>query len=47
MDDNEAYLLATIFDGIINCYIENSFEEDNLSLKKDEIIERFLRLVGV
>lgn len=47
MDDNEAYLLATIFDGIINCYIENSFEEDNLSLKKDEIVERFLRLVGV
>lgn len=47
MDDNEAYLLATIFDGIINCYIENSFEEDNLSLKKDEIMERFLRLVGV
>ena len=47
MDDNEAYLLATIFDGLINCYIENSFEEDNLSLKKDEIMERFLRLVGV
>lgn len=47
MDNNEAYLLATIFDGIINCYIENSFEEDNLSLKKDEIMERFMRLVGV
>lgn len=47
MDDNEAYLLATIFDGIINCYIENSLEEDNLSLKTDEIVERFLRLVGV
>lgn len=47
MSDDEAYLLATIFDGIINCYIENSLEEDKLSQKSDEIIERFLRVVGV
>lgn len=47
VDDNEAYLLASIFDGIINNYIEYSFEEDNLIDKIDEIVERFLRLVGV
>lgn len=47
VDDNEAYLLASIFDGIINSYIECSLEEDNLIEKIDEIVERFLRLVGV
>lgn len=47
VDDNEAYLLASIFDAIINSYIECSFEEDNLNDKIDEIVERFLRLVGV
>ena len=44
---NEAYLLATIFDGIINSYIECSLEDDILIEKQDEIVERFLRLVGV
>lgn len=47
MADNEAYLLATIFDGIINSYIECSLEDDILIEKQDEIVERFLRLVGV
>ena len=47
MSDNEAYLLANIFDGIINTYIECSFEDEQLFDKKDEILERFLRVVGV
>lgn len=47
MGDNDAYLLAVIFDGIINSYIECSLENDNLFEKQDEIMERFLRLVGV
>lgn len=47
MDDNEAYLLANIFDGIINTYIECSFEDEQLFNKKDEILERFLRVMGV
>ena len=47
MDDQEAYLLANIFDGIINTYIECSLEDDQLFDKKDEILERFLRVVGV
>ncbi len=47
MEDNDAYLLAIIFDGIINSYIECSLENDNLIEKQDEIVERFLRLVGV
>lgn len=47
MDDHEAYLLANIFDGIINTYIECSFEDEQLFDKKDEILERFLRVVGV
>lgn len=47
MDEQEAYLLANIFDGIINTYIECSLEDDQLFDKKDEILERFLRVVGV
>ncbi|MBR1680275.1 TetR/AcrR family transcriptional regulator [bacterium] len=47
MSDDEAYLLANIFDGIINTYIECSFEDEQLFGKKDEILERFLRVVGV
>jgi len=47
MIDNEAYLLANIFDGIINTYIECSFEDENLFGKKDEILERFLRLADI
>ncbi len=47
MDEQEAYLLANIFDGMINTYIECSLEDDQLFDKKDEILERFLRVVGV
>ena len=47
MSDNEAYLLANIFDGILNTYIECSFEDEELFGKKDEILERFLKLIGV
>ncbi len=47
MDDDEAYLLANIFDGIINTYIECFLEDEQLFDKKDEILERFLRVVGV
>lgn len=47
MDEQEAYLLANIFDGIINTYIECSLEDEQLFDKKDEILERFLRVVGV
>jgi len=47
MSDNEAYLLANIFDGIINTYIECSFEVNDLSDKGDEIMERFLRLADI
>lgn len=47
MSDDEAYLLANIFDSVINSYIECSLEQDNLSSKKDEIIERFVRMVGI
>jgi len=47
MSDNEAYLLANIFDGIINTYIECSFEDESLFNKKDEILERFLKVVDV
>lgn len=47
MDEQEAYLLANIFDGIINTYIECSLEDEQLFDKKVEILERFLRVVGV
>ena len=47
MDDQEAYLLANIFDGIINTYIECSLEDESLFNKKDEILERFLKVVGI
>ncbi len=47
MDDQEAYLLANIFDGIINTYIECSLEDESLFNKKDEILQRFLKVVGV
>ncbi len=47
MDEQEAYLLANIFDGIINTYIECSLEDESLFNKKDEILERFLKVVGV
>ncbi len=47
MSDEEAYLLSNIFDGIINTYIECSIEEELLFDKKDEILERFLRLADI
>lgn len=47
VSDDEAYLLANIFDGMINTYIECSLEDDNLYNKKEEILERFLRVIGV
>ncbi len=46
MNDEDAYLLANIFDGIINSYIECS-DDVNLMHKKDEVMKRFLRLIEV
>ncbi len=47
MNDSEAYLLANIFDGLLNTYIECFYEFENLTEKKQEILERFLRLAEI
>lgn len=47
VSDDEAYLLSSIFDGIINSYIECSSEEADLTSKTDEIMEKILKLIGV
>ena len=41
----EAYVLAKIFDGMINSYIECYKDIDELKEKSAEITERFLKLI--
>ena len=45
MSEDTAYLLANIFDSMINCYIECSSENDDLMAKKNEIVKRFLAML--
>lgn len=47
MSNEEAYLLSSIFDGIINSYIECSPTNCDLTSKIDEIMEKALRIIGV
>ena len=47
MSEDTAYLLANIFDSMINCYIECSSENDDLMAKKNEIVKRFLAMLEV
>ncbi len=47
MANEEAYLLANIFDAIINSYIECSLNFEELIYKKEEIFKRFMCVVGI
>lgn len=45
-NDTDAYVLAKIFDGMINSYIESYKNIDKLKEKSDEILTRFLKILN-
>jgi len=47
MSEETSYLLANIFDSMINCYIECASSDEDLFSKKDEMVHRFLCMLEV